>query len=71
MTPADARPGAARQAGSAGQADPAGQAGPAEEDRPGDAPCLLRRVCPACGAVADHDPPVTCPQCHTEITGWA
>jgi rubrerythrin len=37
------------------------------DDRPGDPACLLRRVCPACGAVADHDPPTTCPQCHTEM----
>lgn len=42
---------------------------PYEEDRPGDPACLLRRVCQACGAVADHDPPTTCPQCHAEITG--
>lgn len=37
------------------------------EDRPGDPACLLRRVCPACGAVADTDPPVTCAQCGTDI----
>lgn len=40
---------------------------PDEEDRPGDPVCLLRRVCPACGAVADADPPTTCPSCHREI----
>jgi hypothetical protein len=39
----------------------------ADEDRPGDPACLLRRVCPACGAVADHDPPTVCPQCHAEM----
>jgi hypothetical protein len=39
----------------------------ADEDRPGDPACLLRRVCPACGAVADADPPTVCPQCHTEM----
>ncbi len=38
-----------------------------EEDRPGDPVCLLRRVCPACGGVADTDPPAICPQCHREI----
>jgi len=39
------------------------------EDRPGDAACLLPRVCQACGAVADEDPPTTCPQCGSEISG--
>ena len=38
-------------------------------DRPGDPACLLPRVCPACGAVADEDPPTTCPQCGGEIPG--
>jgi rubrerythrin len=38
-----------------------------EDDRPGDPACLLRRVCQACGAVADHDPPTVCPQCHAEM----
>jgi len=38
-----------------------------QEDRPGDPACLLRRVCPACGAVAESDPPVTCAQCGAEI----
>ncbi|HEY7430601.1 MAG TPA: hypothetical protein VH641_07700 [Streptosporangiaceae bacterium] len=37
------------------------------EDRPGDPACLLYRVCPACGSVADADPPTTCPQCQREI----
>jgi hypothetical protein len=40
-----------------------------EPERPGDPVCLLRRVCPACGSVASEDPPTSCPQCHTEITG--
>jgi hypothetical protein len=44
-------------------------AGSEEPERPGDPVCLLRRVCPACGSVASEDPPTTCPQCHTEITG--
>jgi hypothetical protein len=39
------------------------------EDRPGDPACLLLRVCQACGAVADEDPPTTCPQCGSEIPG--
>lgn len=48
----------------------AGLAAPADtQDRPGDPACLLRRVCPACGTVADSDPPVTCQQCGTEIPG--
>lgn len=41
----------------------------AEPERPGDPPCLLRRVCPDCGAVAEHDPPTVCPQCGAELTG--
>ena len=45
---------------------PAGQEAP-EQDLPGDPPCLLRRVCPACGSVADEDPPTTCPQCGTTL----
>jgi hypothetical protein len=43
-----------------------GSYGPAD-DRPGDPACLLRRVCQACGAVADDDPPTTCLQCHAEM----
>ena len=39
----------------------------ADEDRPGDPACLLRRVCPECGSVADTDPPTVCPQCHAEM----
>jgi rubrerythrin len=38
-----------------------------DDDRPGDPACLLRRVCPKCGSVADADPPTTCPNCHTSI----
>ncbi len=41
----------------------------ADDDRPGDPACLLRRVCPACGAVADRDPPTVCPQCHADMPG--
>ena len=40
---------------------------PGDEDRPGEPACLLRRVCPACGAVAERDPPTVCPQCHAEM----
>jgi len=39
------------------------------EDRPGAPACLLPRVCEACGAVGDEDPPTTCPQCGSEIPG--
>ena len=38
-------------------------------ERPGDPACLLRRVCQACGAVADTDPPTVCPQCGAEMPG--
>ncbi len=37
------------------------------EERPGDPACLLRRVCQACGAVAETDPPTLCPQCGSEM----
>jgi len=39
----------------------------AAEERPGDAVCWLRRVCPSCGTLADVDPPTTCAHCHTAI----
>jgi len=39
------------------------------DDRPGDAPCWLKRVCPRCGSIADEDPPTVCPSCQTAITG--
>ena len=41
----------------------------AEPERPGDPACLLRRVCQACGAVAETDPPTVCPQCGSEMPG--
>ena len=82
--PADQAPAPADQAGPAAATTPSapGAAGagaapvprlghPAMdpgEDRPGDPVCLLRRVCPACGAVADADPPTVCPQCHTRLS---
>jgi rubrerythrin len=48
-----------------GTAEPAAYSG----ERPGDPACLLRRVCQACGAVADTDPPAACPQCGAELPG--
>jgi rubrerythrin len=44
-------------------AEPAGFAA----ERPGDPACLLRRVCQACGGVAETDPPTVCPQCGAEL----
>jgi rRNA maturation endonuclease Nob1 len=41
----------------------------AAAERPGDPVCLLRRVCQACGAVADTDPPTVCPQCGGDMPG--
>jgi hypothetical protein len=38
-------------------------------ERPGEPACLLRRVCQACGAVADTDPPTVCPECGSEMPG--
>jgi rubrerythrin len=44
-------------------------AGPDHEpaDDGGDPACWLRRVCPACGRLADEDPPTTCPACGAEL----
>ena len=39
------------------------------EDRAGDPVCWLPRVCQACGALADEDPPTTCPRCGSEMPG--
>jgi rubrerythrin len=38
-----------------------------EDDLPGDPACWLKRVCPACGTLADADPPTTCPRCNAAI----
>jgi hypothetical protein len=59
-----ARPGAAARPG-----QPRDSAGPEDEydDRPGDPVCWLCRVCPACGTLADADPPTICPQCRALI----
>jgi hypothetical protein len=61
VTPAARQP--ATATGEPPRADP-----PADGDRPGDPVCLLRRVCPACGSVADEDPPTICPTCRKPIT---
>jgi uncharacterized protein YeaO (DUF488 family) len=44
-------------------------AGAAGDDRPGDSPCWLSRVCPRCGSIADAEPPTTCPRCHAPVPG--
>ena len=38
-------------------------------DEGGDPACFLHRVCPACGRVADEDPPTTCRVCGEELPG--
>jgi rubrerythrin len=38
------------------------------EERAGDPVCWLRRVCQACGAMAEQDPPTTCPACGAAMT---
>jgi hypothetical protein len=38
---------------------------PVEEG--GDPACWLRRVCPACGRMADEDPPTRCLACGEEL----
>jgi len=41
---------------------------PAErEDEGGDPACWLRRVCPACGRLAEEDLPTTCAACGAEL----
>lgn len=50
-------------------APPGAQQADLAEDRPGDPACLLRRVCQACGGVADTDPPTVCPQCGAGMPG--
>jgi len=42
---------------------------PDDDDLPGDAACLLRRVCQTCGGVASDDPPTTCPHCGADMPG--
>ncbi len=39
------------------------------DDEGGDPACFLHRVCPACGRVADEDPPTTCRACGEELSG--
>jgi hypothetical protein len=46
-------------------AEPADYSG----ELPGDPACLLRRVCLACGAVSDTDPPTVCARCGAELSG--
>jgi rubrerythrin len=36
-------------------------------DEGGDPACWLRRVCPACGRMADEDPPTRCPACGADV----
>ena len=36
-------------------------------DAGGDPACWMARVCPACGAMADTDPPARCPRCGADI----
>ncbi|WP_166486429.1 hypothetical protein [Blastococcus saxobsidens] len=39
----------------------------ARADDGGDPACWLHRVCPACGGLADEDPPTRCPRCGAEL----
>ncbi len=39
------------------------------DDEGGDPACWLHRVCPACGRVADEDPPTVCAACGEELPG--
>ena len=37
------------------------------DEEGGDPACWARRVCPACGRLADEDPPTRCPACGAEL----
>lgn len=39
----------------------------AEERVGGEPVCLMHRLCPACGLLADEDPPTRCPHCDAHI----
>lgn len=44
------------------------QEGEKPAERVGGEPvCLMHRVCPACGRLADQDPPTRCPHCAAVI----
>ncbi|WP_237318291.1 hypothetical protein [Streptomyces sp. JJ36] len=47
----------------AAAATPSGPPGPAPADEGGEPACLLDRVCPECGGLADAPPPTACPRC--------
>jgi hypothetical protein len=50
--------------------DEGGEAEPvvvASGDEGGEPACLLARVCPECGRLADEDPPAVCPGCGSEF----
>jgi hypothetical protein len=52
-----------------GYTGPVTEDGTAREpaDEAGDPACWVRRVCPACGRLADEDPPTTCLACGAEL----
>ena len=37
------------------------------DEEGGDPACWLRRVCPACGGMADQDPPTRCAACSADL----
>jgi hypothetical protein len=43
--------------------------GEGPDDVYGEPACLLHRVCPSCGRLADDDPPVTCAACGALVPG--
>ena len=49
-----------------GTADPHRDLSAGEEG--GDPACWLKRVCSACGRLADEDPPTRCAACGAEVT---
>jgi hypothetical protein len=47
------------------RSDEGGNTRPPEDG--GDPACWVRRVCAACGRLADEDPPTHCPACGAEL----
>ncbi|MCW2703681.1 MAG: DNA-binding transcriptional regulator, MarR family [Blastococcus sp.] len=37
------------------------------DEEGGDPACWVRRVCPACGRLADENPPTRCPACGADL----
>ncbi len=56
-----------RDQSAAPDAEPAAGAGVAAEAMGGEPACMLDRVCPECGRLADATPPTTCARCGARV----